>query len=90
MPGKAGEDWLISEPEYPAWQQSTVYRACVRSLLLYGAETWAMKKQLKVLLIQCDVRMLTYLMGMRWKKKVWVSRHNICGQMLERQEGKDL
>ncbi len=45
--------------------RTQVYRACVRSVLLYGAETWAMIKQLELLLIRCDVRMLRYLMGIR-------------------------
>ncbi len=40
-----------------------VYRACVRSVLLYGSETWATTKQLEALLMQFDVRMLRYLMG---------------------------
>ncbi len=44
-----------------------MYRACVRSVLLYGAETWATTKQLEVLLIRCYVRMLRYLMGIRWQ-----------------------
>ncbi len=41
--------------------RAQVYRACVRSVLLYGAETWAMMKQLEALLIRCGVRMLSYL-----------------------------
>ncbi len=39
----------------------------MRLVLLYGAETWAMTKQLEALLIRCDVRMLRYLMGIRWQ-----------------------
>ncbi len=39
----------------------------MRSVLLYGAETWAATKQLEALLIQCDVRMLRYFMGIRWQ-----------------------
>ncbi len=46
--------------------RAQVYRACVRSMLLYRAETWATTKQLEALLIRCDVRMLRYLMGIRW------------------------
>ncbi len=39
----------------------------MRSVLLYGAETWAMTKQLEALLIQCDERMLRHLMRIRWQ-----------------------
>ncbi len=42
----------------------------MRSVLLYGAETWAMTKQLEALMIPCDVRMLRYLMGIRWRDGV--------------------
>ncbi len=44
-----------------------VYGACVRLVLLYGAETWATTKQLEALLIWCDVRMLRYLIAIRWQ-----------------------
>ncbi len=44
-----------------------VYRMCVRSVNMYGAETWATTKQLEVVVIQCDVRMLRYLMRIRWQ-----------------------
>ncbi len=43
--------------------RAQVYRACVRSVLLYEVETWATTKQPEALLIQYDVRMLRYLMG---------------------------
>ncbi len=61
-------DKLISEPECPAWQQSTG----VQSVCEIGAPVWGrdlgyepMTKQLEALLIRCDVRMLRYLMGIR-------------------------
>ncbi len=47
--------------------RAQVYRANVRLVLLYGAEIWAMTKQLEALLIWCDVRILKYLMAIRWQ-----------------------
>lgn len=47
---------------YASWQHNTgVQSLCVRSLLLFGAETCATTEQPEALLIQCDVRMLRYL-----------------------------
>ncbi len=54
----------------PLGSRAQVYRACVRSVILYGAETWAMTKQCEALLIRYDVRMLRYVMGIRWQEVV--------------------
>ncbi len=43
-----------------------VYEACVRSALLYGAETWALTNRLMEVL-RCDRRMLRYMAGVRWQ-----------------------
>ncbi len=61
---------LLVNQSIPLGNRAQVYRACVRSLLLYGSETWATTKQLEALLIRCDVRMLRYLMGIRWQDEV--------------------
>ncbi len=52
---------LLVNQNIPLGSRAQVYKACVRSVFLYGAETWAMTKQLKALLIRCDVRMLRYI-----------------------------
>ncbi len=57
---------LLVNQNIPLGIRAQLYRACVRSVLLYGAETWAMTKQHEALLIRCDVRMPRYLMGIRW------------------------
>ncbi len=44
-----------------------VYEACVRSALLYGAETWALTNRLMEVLCSCDQRMLRYMAGVRWQ-----------------------
>ncbi len=44
-----------------------LYEACVRSAILYGAETWAMTNRLMEVLRSCDRRMLRYMAGVRWQ-----------------------
>ena len=44
-----------------------VYEACIRSVLLYGAETWALTDRLVNVLRSCDRRMLRYMAGVRWQ-----------------------
>ena len=43
---------------------------CVRPVLLYGAETWALTQQLTKLLEVCDRRMLRYIAAVRWRDRV--------------------
>ena len=43
-----------------------VYEACVRSALLYGAETWTLTSRLINVLPRCDRIMLRYMAGVRW------------------------
>ncbi len=49
---------LLVNLNIPLGSRAQVYRACVRSVLMYGVKTWATTKQLEALLIRCDVRML--------------------------------
>ena len=44
-----------------------IYEACVRSVLLYGSETWAMTNRLMDVLNSCDRRMLRYIAGVKWR-----------------------
>ncbi len=44
-----------------------MYEACVRSALLYGAETWALTNRLMEVLRSRDRRMLRYMAGVRWQ-----------------------
>ena len=38
-----------------------MFDACIRSVMLYGRETWALTKRLEGVLIGCDRRMLRYM-----------------------------
>ena len=56
-----------------------LYEACVRSALLYEAETWALTRRLMYVLCRCDHRMLRYMaavvrkmagLAVRWQRCV--------------------
>jgi len=44
-----------------------VYEAYVRSVLLYGTETWALTDRLMDVLQGCDCKMSRYMAGVKWQ-----------------------
>ena len=46
------------------------FDACIRSVMLYGGETWALTKRLEGVLIGCDRRMLRYMAGVTRQDRV--------------------
>ena len=40
-----------------------VFDACIRSVMLYGGEMWALTNRLEGVLVGCDRRMLRYMTG---------------------------
>ena len=44
--------------------------ACIRSVLLYVGETWALTKRLESVLVGCDCRMLRYMAGITRRDRV--------------------
>ena len=70
---------LLVNRSIPVRRRSGVYIACIRSVMLYGAETWALTDRLMSLLRSCDRRMLRYVAGVigtmeqavfRWQRSV--------------------
>ena len=65
--------------------RAAVYDACIRSVLLYGSETWPMTQQLGDIVRHCDRRMLrlvTAATGRRMESRVLESSESIlrvCG-----------
>ena len=39
----------------------SAYESCIRSVMLYGSETWTMTKKDEDILRKCDRRMLRYM-----------------------------
>ena len=61
-------------------RRGMVFDACIRSVLLYGGETWALTKRLEGVLIGCERRMLRYMAGVM--RQDWVSSEEVarrCG-----------
>jgi len=50
--------------------RGSIYKACIRSVLLYGSETWALTKRLEELLRVNDSRMMRYMAGVKWEQRV--------------------
>ena len=61
---------LITNQQIPLEARTKVYCACVRPVLLYGSETWALTKKLEKILESCDCRMLRYMAGIRWEDRI--------------------
>ena len=58
-----------------------VFEACVRSALLYGADTWAMTRRLMDVLCRCDRKMLRYVAGVGGKMGDLAVRWQRCVEL---------
>jgi len=71
---------LLKNRHIPLKIRGGVYESCVRSAMLYGAETWQMKKRIENIMKQCDRRMLRYMTGVSWADRIpSVDVAKICG-----------
>ena len=61
---------LLCNKRLPIHSRSRVYDACIRSVMLYGAETWPLTQRLERSIISCDRRMLRYMTGVRLQDHV--------------------
>ena len=64
--GAAWKKWrdmvgMLTDRRTPLRIQGSAYESCVRSVMLYGSETWAMTKKDEDILRKCDRRMLRYM-----------------------------
>ena len=48
-------------------ERGRVNEACIRPVLLYGAETWALTRRLEEVLIRTDRRMVRYMARVTWE-----------------------
>lgn len=71
---------LLTNKSIPLRIRGSVYESCVRSVLLYGAEIWALTEKLEDILKSCDGRMLRYMAGVRWQDRISTEEvSNRCG-----------
>lgn len=61
--------FLISKAT-PLWMKGQVFDACVRSCMLYGSETWAMKVEDLRRLITSERRMVRWMLGVALKDRI--------------------
>ena len=61
---------LLLNKGIPLARRGMVFDACIRSVILYGGETWALRKRLESVLVGCDRRMLRYMAGVT--RRDWV------------------
>ena len=56
-----------------------VYQACLRPVLCYGSETWAMTKTNLAILERADMKMLSWMCRVKWEDRV--SNDEILGRV---------
>ena len=61
---------LLVNRSIPLKTRGSVCEACIRSAMLYGAETWAMTGRMEDILRRYDRGMLRYMAGVRWQDRV--------------------
>ena len=54
---------LLGNKRIPLKNRAHIYSACIRSVLLYGAESWPLTQRLEKCIQSCDRRMLRFLTG---------------------------
>jgi hypothetical protein len=47
-----------------------VFDACIRPVLLYGAEAWGVTQGLESVFVSCDRRILRHMVGVTWRDGV--------------------
>ena len=54
---------LLGNKRIPLKSRAHIYSACIRYVLLYGAESWPLTQRLEICIQNCDGRMLRFLTG---------------------------
>ena len=52
-------------------RRGRLYSSCVRSSVLYGSETWPVRKENEVALQRAEMRMVRWMCDVKVKDKVW-------------------
>ena len=73
--GAAWRKWkeiasLLVNRGIPLHHRGRVYESCIRSVMLYGEETWELAARLEGILLSCDRRMLRHMAGVTWRDRV--------------------
>jgi len=61
---------VLTDKRIPLRTRASVYEGCIRSVMLYGSETWALTQKDEDIMRKCDRRMLRYMTGVKWQDGV--------------------
>ena len=61
---------LLGNRRIPLKSRAFIYDACIRSVILYGAESWPLTQRLENCIQSCDRRMLRYMAGVSLRDRV--------------------
>ena len=70
---------LLQNNMIPLKYRSGIYEACIRPVLLYGSETWALTHKLVETLIRNENKILRRLVGMKFSGQRGNPLVEICG-----------
>ncbi len=60
---------IVRDKRMPVSLKAKIYRTVIRPVLLYGAETWALRKKEEMLLERTEMRMLRWILGITLKDR---------------------
>ena len=61
---------LLASRGFPLWAKDRLYSACVRSVMLYGSETWPVKEEDVIKLEKNDVWMVRQMCNVRSEDRI--------------------
>ena len=61
---------FLTNKGIPLRHRGNLYDACVRAVLVCGAESWAMTERVLGILTSCNRRMLRYMTAVSWQDRV--------------------
>ena len=61
---------LLCNRRIPLKSRANIYDACIRSVILYGAESWPLTQRLEKYIQSCDRRLLRYMSGVSLRDRV--------------------
>ena len=60
---------LLTSKDVSLIMRGRLYSSCVRSSMLHGSETWAVRKENEVALQQAEIRMVRWICGVKLKDR---------------------
>ena len=61
---------MLTDKRTPLRTREIVYESCIRSVMLYRSETWAITQKDDDIMRKCDRRILRCMTGVKWQDGV--------------------